>query len=197
MSARNTYIRYGSVAMSLHWVMALLILTNIVLGLWFAEFMMRGDPMRFTVVQWHKSIGLTLLVLSVIRLIWRLINPHPPLPWRSPVMKGLAVFSHWTLYFAMVAIPLTGYLLVSASPLGNPTNFFGLFDWPNLPFYAGQTREQLKPIHEVWATSHVLLAWAAIILLPFHIGAALYHHWIMRDEVLKRMLPGTRVTGEP
>jgi cytochrome b561 len=197
MSARNTYIRYGSVAMTLHWVMALLIIANIVLGLWFAEFMMRGDPLKYTVAQWHKSIGLTVLVLSIVRVAWRMINPHPPVPWRRPLTQALALVSHYTLYVAMVAIPLTGYLLVSASPLGTPTNFFFLFDWPNLPFYAGQTREQLKPVHDMWVTTHVVLAWSAIVLLPIHIGAALYHHYFLRDEVLKRMLPGTHVTGEP
>ncbi|MBV9045524.1 MAG: cytochrome b [Alphaproteobacteria bacterium] len=194
MTARNSYIRYGSVAMTLHWIIALLVIANVVLGLWFGEFMMRGDPLRFTVVQWHKSIGLTVLVLAVIRVLWRLVNPHPPVPWTTPVMRGLALASHWFLYFAIVAIPLTGYLTVSASPLGNPTNYFGLFDWPNLPFFAGQTREQLHPIHEMWADTHVFLAWTAIVLVPIHIGAAFYHHWLLRDDVLKRMFPGTQIT---
>lgn len=194
MTARNTYARYGSVAMTLHWLMALLILANIGLGLWFAEFMGRGDPMKFTVVQWHKSIGLTVLVLSLVRVIWRVVNPHPPVPWKNPLMHALARTSHYILYFAIIAIPLTGYLLVSASPLGNATSYFGLFDWPNLPFYAGQTREQLKPIHDLWGTSHVLLAWAAIVLLLIHIGAAFYHHFMLRDQVLNRMLPGTQVS---
>lgn len=195
MAARNTLLRYGSVAIAFHWVIALLVVANVVLGLWFAEFMERGDPLKFTIVQWHKSIGLTVLVLSILRVVWRLMNPHPPVPWSTPLLRGLALASHYTLYFLIVAIPLTGYLMVSASPLGNPTSFFGAFDWPNLPFYAGQTREQLRPIHETWTTAHVILAWSAIVLLPIHVGGALYHHFVRKDDVMKRMLPGTQVAG--
>jgi cytochrome b561 len=193
MTVRNTTLRYGSVAMTFHWIIAGLIVTNIVLGLWFGEFMGRGDPAKFMVVQFHKSIGLTVLVLSILRVIWRLMNPHPPIPWVHPALKTLALISHHTLYFLMLAIPLTGYVMVSASPLGNGTNFFGLFDWPNLPFFAGQTREQLKPVHELWGTAHVLLAWSSIALIPIHVGGALYHQFIEKDDVMRRMLPGTKV----
>jgi cytochrome b561 len=195
MTARNTLLRYGSVAMTFHWIIAALVIANICLGLWFDEFMGRGDPMKFMVVQLHKSIGLTVLVLSILRVVWRLMNPHPPVPWANPAMRGLAVASHYTLYFLIIAIPLTGYVMVSASPLGNPTSFFGLFDWPNLPFFAGQTREQLRPIHETWSTAHVLLAWLSIVLIPIHVGGALYHHYLRKDDVLRRMLPGTSVNA--
>lgn len=194
MAARNTLLRYGSVAMTFHWLIAVLIVTNIVLGFWFGEFMSHDDALRFPVVQIHKSIGLTVLVLSLLRLGWRLINPVPPLPrGMSPVMRVLAHISHFTLYFLMIVIPFTGWLLVSASPLGNPTNYFGLFSWPNLPFFTGMTREALHPIRELFGNTHVLLAWSSIALIAIHIGAALYHHLLRRDDVLKRMLPGTEV----
>ncbi len=194
MALRNTMLRYGSVAMAFHWVIALFVLTNIVLGLWFAEFMSHQDPARFTVVQIHKSIGLTVLVLSLLRLGWRLINPVPPLPrGMSPVLRFAAHASHFVLYFAIVFIPLTGWLLVSASPLGNGSLYFGLFTWPNLPFFAGMTREAVHPYHELFGTTHVFLAWSAIVLIPLHVGAALYHQFLRRDDVLKRMIPGTHV----
>ena len=193
MSVRNTTLRYGSVAMAFHWVIALLIIANVVLGLWLGEFMERGDPLKYSVAQWHKSIGLTVLVLSVLRVVWRLMNPHPPAPWTSPLMRGLSLASHYAFYFLIVAIPITGYVMASASPLGNGTDYFGLFTWPNLPFFDGMTREQLHPIHETWETVHETLAWSAIVLLPIHIGAALYHHLKLRDDVFSRMLPGTKV----
>jgi len=193
MSVRNTSLRYGSVAMAFHWAIALLIITNVVLGLWLGEFMERGDPLKFSVAQWHKSIGLTVLVLSVLRVVWRLMNPHPAPPWTSPLMRNLSLASHYAFYFLIVAIPITGYVMASASPLGNGTEYFGLFTWPNLPFFDGMTREQLHPIHETWEDAHVILAWSAIVLLPIHIGAALYHHFNLRDDVFKRMLPGTKV----
>ena len=195
MAARNTVLRYGSVAMVFHWLIAALILVNIGLGLWFAEFMSRQDALLFPVVQIHKSIGLSVLVLSLLRLGWRLINPVPPLPrGMSPVLRLLARLSHFGLYFLMIFIPLTGWLLVSASPLGNPTNYFGLFHWPNLPFFTGMTREALHPLHELFGTSHVVLAWTSIAAVVLHVGAALYHHFLRRDDVLKRMLPGTEVS---
>src|ERR1700761_9536394 len=99
MTARNTHARYGSVAMAFHWIIALLIITNIVLGLWFAEFLDRSDPMKFEVAQWHKSIGLPVLVLSVLRVIWRLMNPHPPSPWPTPLLRAASMASHYAFYF--------------------------------------------------------------------------------------------------
>ncbi len=100
----------------------------------------------------------------------------------NPAMRLGARVSHFVLYFLIVFIPLTGYIMVSASPLGNPTSYFFLFDWPNLPLFTGMTREQLHPIHETWETAHVYLAWSAIVLIPIHISAALYHHFWRRDD---------------
>ena len=195
MTARNTYLRYGSVAMTFHWVIAALIIANVVLGLWLGEILEPGDPMKFQVAQWHKSIGLTVLVLSVFRVVWRLMNPHPPPPWPTPLMRNLSLASHYAFYFLILAVPITGYVMASASPLGIGTDYFGLFTWPNLPFFTGMTREQLHPIHETWEDVHVVLAWSAIVLLPIHVGAALYHHYRLRDDVMKRMLPGTKVAS--
>jgi len=193
MSVRNTYLRYGSVAMAFHWLIALFIIVNVCLGLWFAEILDKGDPMKFQMAQWHKSIGLTVLVLSVLRLAWRLINPHPPAPWTSPLMRALSMGSHYGFYLLIIAVPIAGYIMASASPLGNSTSYFGLFDWPNLPIFHGMTRAQLHPIHETWETLHDTLAWTTVGLLVIHVSAALYHHFNLRDNVLRRMLPGTKV----
>ncbi|MEJ1969869.1 MAG: cytochrome b [Rhizomicrobium sp.] len=194
MAARNTVLRYGSVAMTLHWLIAALLIANIALGLYMGE-LPRGDPNKFAIVQIHKSIGLTVLVLSLARLAWRLVNPVPPLPrGMGPVLRFGAHLSHFLLYFLIVFIPLTGWIMVSASPLGNGTLYFGLFDWPNLPLFTGVPRAELRPYHELFETGHVYLAWSAIVLVPIHVVAALYHHALRRDDVLKRILPGTDVT---
>jgi cytochrome b561 len=193
MPARNTALRYGTVAMSFHWVIAILVIANICLGLYMGE-LLRSDPMKFTIFQIHKSIGLTVLVLSILRLLWRVVNPIPPLPaGMNPVLRLAARASHFLLYFLIIFIPLTGYVMVSASPLGNGTSYFFLFDWPNLPLFTGMTRAQLHPIHETWETAHVYLAWSAIVLIPIHVGAALYHGIVRRDGVLSRMWFGTTV----
>ena len=194
MAARNSVLRYGSVAMTFHWIIAILVIANIAFGLYMSD-LPRTDPNKFMIVQLHKSIGLTVLVLSIARLGWRLMNPVPPLPLgMNPLLRLAGRASHFLLYFLIIFIPLTGYIFVSASPLGNGTLFFGLFTWPNLPFFAGMTREAMHPYHELFQTTHVWLAWSAIVLLPIHILAALYHQFVRGDDVLRRMLPGTHVS---
>ncbi len=186
-------LRYGQVAMAFHWVIALLLIANIVLGLYMGD-LPRSDPSKFLIVQTHKSIGLTVLLLSLARLGWRLTNPVPRLPpSMHPWAKVFARVTHYLFYFLIIVIPLSGWLMVSASPLGNGTSFFGLFTIPNLPFWAGETREHLRGVHETFEGVHVYMAWTAIILVPIHVAAALYHHVLLRDDVLRRMLPWTDV----
>jgi cytochrome b561 len=193
MTIANTQTRYGAVAMTLHWLIALAIIINIALGLYFPD-LPRSDPNKFALLQLHKSIGLTVLVLSLARLGWRLINPVPPLPANMPtILKWAAHGSHFLLYFLIIAIPLSGWLLVSSSPLGLPTMYFGVVEWPNLPGFADMTREARRPLSHEFGAVHVYLAWSAIVLVPIHIGAALYHQFIRHDNILMRMLPGTKV----
>jgi cytochrome b561 len=190
MTIRSNAARYGSVAMSLHWLIAILLIANICLGLYFTD-LPRGDPNVFTLAQIHKSIGLTVLVLSVIRVLWRLVNPVPPLPAdMSRALKFVARATQFLLYFLIVAIPLSGWIMVSASRLGLPTPYFFLFNWPNLPFFANYALPAKIAAHEQWEAIHTYLAWSAIFLVPLHILGALYHQFVRRDGVLKRMLPG-------
>jgi cytochrome b561 len=185
--------RYGAVSMTFHWLIAALVLVNIGLGLSFDEFA-PGSALKLQVLLIHKSIGLTVLVLSVLRLVWRLMHKAPPLPAdMSPMLKFLGRTSHVLLYVLTLALPLTGWALVSASSLGVPTHYFGLFDWPNLSYFANLPREQRAPYHELFDNTHVALAWTMIVLLPLHISAALFHQFVRRDDVLRRMLPGTKV----
>ncbi|MBI3678613.1 MAG: cytochrome b [Proteobacteria bacterium] len=184
--------RYGTVSMTFHWLIAALVLTNVGLGLSFDNFP-RGSETLLEVVLVHKSIGLTVLVLSVLRLLWRLMHKAPPLPAdMNPALKVLGRASHVLLYFLIIALPLTGWGIVSASSLGVPTHYFGLFDWPNLQYFANLPREQRAPYRELFDNTHVLLAWTAIGLIVLHISAALYHQFVRRDDVLRRMLPVSR-----
>jgi cytochrome b561 len=181
--------RYSNVAITLHWLIALGIIVNIALGLYFAD-LPRSDPNKFFLTQTHKSIGLTILVLSLIRVAWRLMNPVPPLPASmSPTMRFAAHATHFLLYFLIIAIPLSGWLLVSSSPLGLPTMYFGWFAWPELPYFSDLPRAAKKIWVGKFDAVHIYLAWSAIVLVTIHIVAALYHQFIRRDVVLGRMLP--------
>ena len=180
--------------MTFHWVIALLIATNLVLGFYFANVMDSHDPSFFAIVQLHKSIGLTVLVLSVLRLGWRLVNPIPTLPSDfSAPMRVLARGTHYLFYILIIAVPLFGWATVSASPRGTPTMYFGLFQWPHLPVLSTLPRAAKREYVEILGGVHMWLAYSAFALLILHVGAALWHHFARRDAVLKRMLPGTRV----
>ena len=196
MALANTDLRYGGVAITLHWLIAAAIALNLCLGLYVAEILTDQDPSRQGLLQFHKSVGLTVLVLSLLRLGWRVINPIPPLPdTLTPATKLVARGTHYLLYLLIIAIPLAGWALVSSSPLGLPTSYFGLFLWPHLPFLADLPRAQKVPLRHEFFSLHMYLAFSAIALLALHIAGALYHQF-RGDDVLRRMLPGMRVAGE-
>lgn len=172
---------YTKVAIALHWMIGLAIIFMLGLGLLLEDI---PDNYKFQAYQFHKSLGLTILALSVFRLIWRLTHRPPPLP---PEMKPWEVFaaklSHYAFYVLMIGIPLTGWALVSASPLNFPIMWFGVFEWPHLPFTPN------KDVSGSFGEIHEVLAYLTIILLCLHIGAALKHHFIDKDNVLTHMLP--------
>jgi cytochrome b561 len=194
MDAQNSRLRYGGVAMSLHWLIAALVLVNLSIGLYMAD-LPRTDTSRFMLFQLHKSFGLTVLTLSIVRLGWRLVNPIPPLPrGLHPLLRLGAHVSHFLLYFLIVAIPLAGWAMVSSSSLGLPTPYFGLFFWPNIPFLANLAPAAKAANLDLFKQTHSLLAFGAIGLVTLHVLAALYHQFIRRDDVLRRMIPGTDVS---
>ena len=181
--------------MLFHWGIAALLIANIVLGLYFAD--LPPDAWKGELAQWHKSIGLTVLVLSILRLVWRLTHSVPPLPEDLPWhLRMAARLSHYLFYFLVVAIPLTGWIMVSASASGRPTVFFHLFNWPHISVLADLPRQQKVGMHDTLVSVHVVLAWTAIVLIPLHVAAALYHQFIRRDELLLRMLPYRRMRAE-
>ena len=189
----NTRVRYGAVAMTLHWLLAALILFMLALGL-FMTSLDEMDPRTFPLFQIHKSIGLTILILTLLRLGWRLANPVPSLPsgmraWERLAARG----THALFYVLMIAIPLMGWATVSAAPLAVPTMWFGLFEWPHIPFLADLPRAEKRMIEGPLATTHAVLALSMLGLAVLHVAAALKHQFRDRDDVLKRMLPWTKL----
>jgi cytochrome b561 len=182
--------RYTVVAIALHWVMALGILALAALGL----LMVHGKlslHRKFELYQLHKSIGVTVLLAAFLRLGWRLTHRPPELPAHMPQVERLAAHGgHLTLYFFLFALPLTGWALVSASPLNVPTHLYGLIPWPHLPVLS--TLYDKAPVAAVLKVIHRYGAWTLLALVAGHAGAALRHHFIQRDSVLLRMIPRFR-----
>ena len=192
MTARDTNTRYGTVAMSLHWLIAIAVLFNIALGYYMGD-LPRSDPDRFWIIQFHKSTGLSILVLSVARLLWRVVNPMPALPehmakWERMLARGV----HYIFYVLIIAIPLAGWAMVSSSTRGLPTMWYGLFEWPRIPFLADLSLDQKHYFGGIFESTHNTLAVVAIVLIALHVAAALKHQFWDRDTVMSRMLPGTK-----
>lgn len=180
MILKNTRDRWGSVSKSLHWLIALLILALGIVGLIMGEF--PKTPKYFWIYTAHKSIGITVLVLVVARLLWRLYAGAPEaVPGTPSWQERVASATHWLLYVMMFAIPLSGWLYDSASGL-RPFKLFGLFDMPKLVAPSDQISQVSHAIHE-WGF------WALILMVLAHAGAAFYHHIQQRDATLVRMLP--------
>lgn len=188
---RNTRQTYGLVAIGLHWAIAALIISQIVLGLTMVR--LKDQRLAFDLIQWHKSFGLLTLALVSVRLAWRLANVTPELPRGMNPAEALAAHaSHGLLYGLMLALPMSGWTLVSVSTLGIPTFAFYLFIVPHLPLTPSDAAEAW------WASTHALLAYALIALVAVHAAAALWHHFWRRDDVLTRMLgksPPSRKKG--
>ncbi|MET0183052.1 MAG: cytochrome b/b6 domain-containing protein [Caulobacterales bacterium] len=197
--------RYAVLAIVLHWAIAILIVFNILLGWWMHDAIEDAGTAARAIIgyQAHKSIGLTVLTLSLIRLGWRIANPPPALPGDMPAWEKLAAkATHWVFYALMILIPLTGWLYVSAGwshendrPLSVPTFYFGLFQVPHLfglEHAANDTRESVAGAS---IEAHELLVWGALALLALHVGAALKHWLIDKDGVTPKMIPGLPVLG--
>ncbi len=182
--------RYSYVAMALHWAIAALIIAAAAIGLWMVDAIKQPDTQAtaFQAYQLHKSLGLTILVLSLARLAWRLINPPPPMPAHMNAFSRFAAHSaHWLFYGFMIAMPLLGWAMVSASPYGLPTIVFGLFEWPHIAPLT--TMEDKAAVEAAAKTAHRLMGYGFLALLGVHVAAALKHQFIDRDGLLARMLP--------
>jgi cytochrome b561 len=179
--------RYTAVAITLHWTISVSIIGMIFLG-WYMGDLDKNSPLHEPVFALHKSIGLTILLLSVGRIVWRLINRPPPEPPMPGWQAGAAGFVHVAFYVLIIVMPLSGWLY---SSLGRPggTQLWGL-PWADVPgagSLASQTRRDLAPTIE---NVHSKLAWVIIVMLGLHIAGALKHQFIDKHGLLSRMLPG-------
>lgn len=179
--------RYDAVAMTLHWVIALGILFQIAMGLVMVHFSL-PIGLKFQLYQLHKSIGITILFAVGLRLLWRLTHRPPALPETMPALeKTAAAGTHFLLYAFMLALPFTGWVVVSVSPYNIPTVLYGLIPWPDLPWFS--TLADKQTADTIAEFIHDWLGYIIIALLALHILAALRHHFWLRDNILVRMLP--------
>ena len=171
--------RYSTVSLILHWLIAALVVTQI--GLIWAHEATDG-PISREFVNLHKSVGLSILVLTLARLGWRIANPAIPLPLEMPRwQKLLARTNHVLFYVLLLAMPLVGWAASSAA--GRDIVWFGLFNWPLLPIGGG--REMAGNLMDVHETAAKLL----VFLVVLHVIGALKHQFVDRDNVLHRMIP--------
>jgi cytochrome b561 len=174
--------RYTGTAIGLHWIIALAIAATFVLGLTMTD--LPFSPTKLRLYSWHKWAGVTIFLLVIIRLGWRLTHPAPPLPATMPgPLRLAATATHWLLYALMLAIPLSGWLMSSAK--GFQTVWLGILPLPDLLAKDEALGHILEAAHE--ALNFTLLA-----LVVLHTAAAFKHHLIDRDTVLTRMLPHRR-----
>ncbi|AWZ00729.1 MAG: cytochrome b [Rhodobiaceae bacterium] len=187
MRWKNSATRYGLLAASFHWLVALFFLGNLGLGIYMSDLEF-SDPNLFPLYQLHKSFGICVLAIVMLRLVWRFIDTPPPLPesmaWWE---KTAASLTHLGLYTILVAMPLTGWIIVSASPINIPTLVFDTIPVPHIGFIATDPdKDQWLAVGE-WG--HWLLAWSAGAAVLLHAAAAFRHHFILKDDILRRMLP--------
>ncbi len=179
--------RYTTVAIVLHWLIALILIANIVLAWQFDD---AKGLAKFQLFQLHKSLGITVLVLSLARLAWRLINPPPaPLASMKAWDRYASLAVHLGFYVIMIGMPMSGWLMVSASPHNIPTLLFGFIDLPYLPFVHGLAVAQAKALDDAFSEAHEIMAWVAYGLIGLHVGAALKHQFLDRDTIVSRMIP--------
>ncbi len=177
---RNTPERYGIVAQTLHWLIAALVIVQCVLGVKAHSLPLSLE--RLILLARHKSLGLTIFALVLLRLAWRMYSPPPSQPSQAP-LRTTARLSHGLLYALLLAMPVVGWLLSSASNL--TVSWFGLFSLPNL------VAPNRRLAHWMLLT-HENMAWLLLAVIVLHVGATFWHHFILKDDVLMRMLPFTR-----
>ena len=179
--------RYSAPAIALHWAIATLIVVNFVIGLRFDD--LKGLAL-FNLMQWHKSFGVTVLALTLARLALRVVRPPPPFPAHTPRWeKAAASLVHWGFYALMLGLPITGWIIVSASPTNIPTLLYKTIPWPHIGLVHDLPMAVRKRLEDQTGAIHARLAWGAAALLALHVGAALRHQLSTRDEVLWGMAP--------
>ncbi len=183
--------RYTTVAIVIHWLIAAAIIFQIILG-WRMGDGPKG-PTTFALFQLHKSIGFTILLLSLLRLVWKLLNPVPPPPVDQARWEQVAAkLVHVGFYVIMIGLPLTGWILVSASRTPIPTLLFGTVPWPHLPLLPELAEGAKHAWREAGEIGHGVLVKLTYLLLVLHLGAVAKHQILDRDAVFGHMAPGAR-----
>jgi cytochrome b561 len=176
---RNTRARWGALSQLFHWLIAALIAVQVGLGL--TGVALPLGMAKLATLARHKSLGITILGLALLRLGWRAVNPTPALPGTlRPYERRLARLTHAALYALLIALPLTGWMMSSAR--GFPVSWFNLVPLPNLV-------SRSVPLYHSLVHVHVALAITLGAVLTLHIAAAIKHHFVLRDDILRRMLP--------
>lgn len=179
MPARNTSVRYGSVAQFLHWTILALLVFQVALGLIAHELPVGFE--RLVMMSRHKSLGITILGIAVLRLLWRFANPPPPPPPMPDWQRIAANLTHGSLYALLFALPITGWLMSSAA--NRPVSWWGLVQLPD--FIAPDAA-----VKETWEEVHETLVKVLYVLVGVHVLGVIKHQFIDRDGLIRRMLPG-------
>ena len=195
MGLRNAPDRWGSAARFFHWAIVVLVLIQIPLGFWMVEVYEHytetyGDdrlPLVLQTSMAHHTIGFTVMILAALRLSWRLQNVTPELPALAMYQRWLARVTHVVLYLMMFLYPFTGWAALSAYEGEFPIFFFG---WDSVPRIVPQVPEGSRFDYETFAEMHRFYWKLGAGVLGLHIIGALWHHFVKKDGVLKRMLPG-------
>lgn len=183
MTLRNSRERWGSLSQFLHWLIVALIALQAGLGLF--GLMLPLGMQKLAVFARHKSIGITILALAMLRLLWRWLNPAPPLPANlRPYQRSLARFTHAALYGLLFALPLTGWMMSSAR--GFPVSWFNVLQLPDLV-------PKSETLYQALVTAHAALAVTLGLTVALHSAGALKHHFVLKDDTLRRMLPFGRI----
>ena len=179
MALRNTTYRWGALSQLFHWLIVALLITQVTLA--FMADDLPAGARKLTLLARHKSVGITILMLVILRLLWRLANPTPELPpTLKPYERKLAQVTHALLYALLIAMPLSGWMMSSAR--GFPVSWFGFFQLPDLV-------PKSKPLYDALVATHATLAVVLGCVVALHVAAALKHHFWLRDDTLRRMLP--------
>jgi cytochrome b561 len=181
--------RYTGVAIALHWIVAVLILANVVLG-----FIADDIPDEYvrSVIDLHKSFGITVLGLVLLRILWRLAHRPPPMPASySPLERFAAHGAHGLLYLVILALPVTGWMHDSAwkGAASHPMSLYGLVPWPRIGWIESIEPARKEQLHDLFFKAHAYAGYVLYALLALHILGALKHQFWDREPELQRMLP--------
>ncbi|NOW45876.1 cytochrome b561 [Novosphingobium sp. SG751A] len=187
MGASVESLRYSAVAMVLHWLVAGFLLANLALGWWMKQLIGLD---QFEAFQLHKSIGMSVLALSILRLLWRVSHRAPALPETMNALERFAAHAtHLFFYAMMILMPLTGWALVSVSPFNIPTLLWHTIPLPHIAMLHDLAGPARATAGKLSGGAHVAMAFGGAALIGLHVAAALKHQFINRDGVLGRMVP--------